>query len=75
MSINRWFSVFFALLTTLPVMAQVDHSSLSGVVTDFSGAVVQGAKVEAIWDAEDEELVTAAQRLLDHYRQRDSSVA
>jgi hypothetical protein len=37
--------------------------------------LAQGAKVEAIWDAEDEELVTAAQRLLDHYRQRNSSVA
>ena len=37
--------------------------------------LAQGAKVEAIWDAEDEELVGAAQRLLAHYRQRESGVA
>lgn len=37
--------------------------------------LAQGAKVEAIWDAEDEELVAAARRLLDHYRQRNASVA
>jgi hypothetical protein len=32
--------------------------------------LARGAKVEAIWDAEDEELVGAARRLLAHYRQR-----
>jgi hypothetical protein len=32
-----------------------------------------GAKVEAIWDAEDEELAAAAQRLLAHYQQRKAS--
>ena len=37
--------------------------------------LAQGAKVEAIWDAEDEELLPAAQRLLDHYRQRTMDVA
>ena len=37
--------------------------------------LAQGAKVEAIWDAEDEELVVAAKRLLDHYRQRNVGVA
>jgi hypothetical protein len=30
--------------------------------------LAQGAKVEAIWDAEDEELLAAAHRLLEHYR-------
>ena len=30
--------------------------------------LAQGAKVEAIWDSEDEELTAAAERLLDHYR-------
>src|SRR5207237_9138388 len=35
--------------------------------------LAQGAKVEAIWDAEDEELLGAARRLLAHYRQRDST--
>jgi hypothetical protein len=37
--------------------------------------LAQGAKVEAIWDAEDEELVAAAQRLLGHYRQHKATVA
>jgi hypothetical protein len=31
--------------------------------------LAQGAKEEAVWDAEDEELVAAAQRLVAHYRQ------
>ncbi len=37
--------------------------------------LAQGAKVEAIWDAEDDELVVAARRLVDHYRLRTASVA
>lgn len=37
--------------------------------------LAQGAKVEAIWDAEDEELVAAAERLLAHYRQRNTEFA
>ena len=36
--------------------------------------LARGAKVEAIWDAEDEELVSAAQRLLAHYQQRKATV-
>ena len=34
-----------------------------------------GAKTEAVWDAEDSELVTAATRLLAHYRPRNAGVA
>ena len=37
--------------------------------------LAQGAKVEAIWDAEDEELMSAARRLLAHYQQRKATVA
>jgi len=37
--------------------------------------LAQGGKVKAIWDAEDEELVAAGRRLLDHYRRRKASVA
>jgi hypothetical protein len=37
--------------------------------------LAQGAKVEAIRDAEDEELVAAARRLVAHYRRRAASVA
>jgi len=36
--------------------------------------LARGAEVEAIWDAEDEELVSAAQRLLAHYQQRKATV-
>jgi hypothetical protein len=34
-----------------------------------------GAQAEAVWDAEDPELLVAAQRLLEHYRQRKAGVA
>jgi hypothetical protein len=37
--------------------------------------LAQGAKAEAIWDAEDEELTAAAQRLVEHYRRRAAEVA
>lgn len=33
------------------------------------------AKPEAVWDAEDDELITAAERLLKHYQQRTAHVA
>jgi hypothetical protein len=34
-----------------------------------------GAKPEAVWDATDQELLTAAQRLLEHYRLSKENVA
>jgi hypothetical protein len=37
--------------------------------------LAQGAKVEAIWDAEDHELVAAAQRLLGRYHERKTGAA
>jgi hypothetical protein len=36
--------------------------------------LAQGARVEAIWEAEDEELVGAARRLLAHYLHRKERV-
>src|SRR5215475_6210148 len=38
---------FLLFVVTLPLFAQVDHGSLNGTVTDASGAVVAGVKVEA----------------------------
>lgn len=34
-----------------------------------------GAKSEAVWDAEDDELIAAAERLLKQYQQRTANVA
>src|SRR3984893_7022310 len=42
---------FLSIIAAWPLGAQVDHASLSGTVTDASGAVVQGAKVEAVSSA------------------------
>jgi hypothetical protein len=36
--------------------------------------LAQGAKVEAIWDAEDDELLAAARRLLGRYQERKTGV-
>jgi hypothetical protein len=57
-------------------------SELSGVAPDLRlgqllvanlATSAQGAKVEAIWDAEEEELLIAARRLLEHYRSRNAT--
>jgi hypothetical protein len=37
--------------------------------------LARGANVEAIWDAEDDELVGAARRLLAHYQQQKEGAA
>ena len=39
---------FLLLICCLPALAQVDHASLSGSVTDSTGALVQNAKVETL---------------------------
>src|SRR5438552_3625678 len=43
--------VVCTLIGSFPLAAQVDHSSLNGTVKDTSGAVIQGAKVEAVSSA------------------------
>ena len=48
---NRNSSFLIFLLFTVPLAAQVDHASLNGTVTDASGAVIAGAKVEAVSSA------------------------
>ena len=38
----------FAVLAALPAAAQVDRATLAGTVTDASGAVIPGAKIEIV---------------------------
>ena len=45
---SRLFVLGLFILSAVPLSAQVDRASLSGTVTDPSGAVVAGAKVDAI---------------------------
>ncbi len=45
---RRIYSFVLLGISCLPVSAQVDHAAFSGTVTDPSGALVQGAKVETV---------------------------
>jgi hypothetical protein len=47
MYVQRYKSLMVSILLALPVFAQ-DYASLSGTVTDSSGAVIQGARVAAV---------------------------
>src|ERR1035441_2832058 len=44
-------SLVLSLIACLPLMSQVDHASLNGSVTDASGALVPGARVETVSSA------------------------
>src|SRR5664280_3193403 len=44
-------AVLFLIGQSLPLLAQVDYTSLNGTVTDPSNAVVQGARVAAVSSA------------------------
>ena len=58
-----------ALLTELS--EEAPDLRLGQLVANLA-TLAQGAKAEAVWDAEDDELVAAAKRLLAHYRQRNA---
>jgi hypothetical protein len=45
---KRFTCVIFVLGLTVPLLAQVDQSSLSGTVTDASGALTPAVRVEAV---------------------------
>lgn len=47
---------------------QTDDLRFGQLVTNLA-TLARGAKTEAIWDAEDDELAGAARRLLTHYQQ------
>ena len=63
------------LLACMTELSEAAPDLRLGQLVANLATLAQGAKVEAIWDAEDEELLTAARRLLEHYRARAASVA
>jgi hypothetical protein len=63
-----------ALLTVLAALSEAAPELRLGQLVANLATAAQGAKVEAIWDAEDEELLRAAQRLLEHYHSRNTTV-
>jgi hypothetical protein len=63
------------LLALIAELSQcAPHQRLGQLVANLA-TLARGAKVEAVWDAEDDELATAAKRLLDHYRQPAEHIA
>jgi hypothetical protein len=63
------------LLAVLAELSQHDSDLRFGQMVANLAALAQGAKVEAIWEAEDDELLTAARRLLANYHSRKANVA
>jgi hypothetical protein len=59
------------LLRLLAELSDLDPDLRLGQLVANLATLANGARVEAIWDSEDEELVAAAQRLVEHYRQRN----
>ena len=63
------------LLTLLAELSESDPELRFGQLIANLATLAQGAKPEAVWDAEDDELVSAARRLVEHYRARNARVA
>lgn len=63
------------LLALLAELSNADADLRLGQLITNLATLAQGAKAEASWDAEDEELVAAARRLLVHYRARQAHLA
>jgi hypothetical protein len=63
------------LLACLTELSEVAPDLRLGQLVANLATLAQGAKVEAIWDTEDEEMLIAARRLLEHYRSRNATVA
>ena len=63
------------LLSLLAELSEADPELRLGQLIANLATLAQGAKDEAVWDAEDEELIAAARRLLEHYRMRQANVA
>ena len=63
------------LLATIAELSELAPELRLGQLIANLATLARGAKVEAVWDAEDDELLTAAQRLREEYRGRSESVA
>jgi hypothetical protein len=63
------------LLTNLMKLSEHDPDLRFGQLIANLATLAHGAKAEAIWDAEDEELLAAARRLLENYISRAANVA
>jgi hypothetical protein len=63
------------LLRLLAEMSDAHSELRMGQMIANLATLARGAQVEAIWDSENDELIAAARRLLEHYRQRSASVA
>jgi len=63
------------LLALLAKLSEADPELRLGQLIANLATLAQGAKPEAVWDAEDEELLGAARRLLAHYLARKEQVA
>jgi hypothetical protein len=63
------------LLRLLAELSEAAPDLRMGQLVANLATLARGAEVEAIWDAEDEELASAAQRLLSHYGQPADNMA
>jgi hypothetical protein len=63
------------LLKLLAQLSEADPELRLGQLIANLATLAQGVKPEAIWDAEDEELLAAAKRLLGQYNARQVKVA
>jgi hypothetical protein len=63
------------ILTLLAELSEADPELRLGQMIANLATLAQGPKPEAVWDADDEELVAAARRLLSHYQARRTKAA
>lgn len=61
------------LLRLLAELSEQDPELRLGQLIANLATLAQGAKAEAVWDAEDDELVAAVKRLSGHYCSRNQS--
>ena len=61
------------LLRTLAVLSEENSELRLGQLVTNLATLARGPQVEAIWDCEDEKLLDAANRLLEHYAARKAA--